>query len=127
MLINKLSYKFAEADELVQLNIRNQSGTFKDTSQPVRQGVSNLSEIIAYIPNISPQADIELKKIVALGAIFVCEDIAGYSYQIGDDEIKASLLLDKKNEGKAGSNYGYDLKITWNSASGATVKSFKSE
>lgn len=127
MLIKKLSYKFAEVDELIQLEIKNQSGTFKETSQPVRQGTSNVSEAAAYVSGISTDLDNQLKKIVALGAIFVCEDLTGTTYTIGTDEIKAALSLDKKNEGKAGSLYGYDLKITWNSASGATVESFQSE
>jgi len=127
MLIRKLSYKFNEGDELVKLNIKNQSGTLKETSQPVRQGSSHIAELIAYIPGITPDVDILLKKIVAMGAIFEAEDIAGNVFTLGDDDVKAALILDKKNEGKAGSIYGYDLKITCNSANGAEVKSFQSE
>lgn len=125
MLIKELSYKLNEYAEPVQLPIQNQSGIFKENAKPVRQGTLFVTEITGYIPKVTPERDAELKTLVELGAIFEAKDAEDNLYIVGTDELKASLELDKKNEGKAGSKFGYDLKITWNSANGAEFKSFQ--
>jgi hypothetical protein len=127
MVIKELSYKLEEYAELIQLPIQNQSGTFKESSKPVRQGSVSLTEVTAYIPNITPELNNELAMIVALGAIFECKDFDGNSYTIGQKDLKASLEFEKKNDGKAGSKYGYEIKIQLNSPNGAEFKSFQPE
>lgn len=91
------------------------SGTIKVTSQPSRQGQTNVAEITAYLPGINSENDGVLNSLSAKGGIFKVTDNANNIHTIGTDQLKASLTFDKKNDGKPGGLYGYDLKISYSS------------
>jgi len=125
MVIRKIRYRFNEYEQLHELSIQNQSGAFKENEKPVRQGTLVATEVTAYSPDMTPELNKELSALVSKGAIFELEDATGNTYIIGNNSCKAAFEFDKKNDGKAGSKFGYDLKITWNSANGAEFKSFQ--
>lgn len=120
MIITKLSYQLSSTSQLFEIEIVKR-GTFSDQSSTSAPGSLISSEINVYSPGITTEKDKTMILLLRSGAIFHAKDNSGNTHIVGNDDMKAQFSFQKKNDGKPGAVYGYQIKITWKSISGAKL------
>lgn len=113
-VITKLEYKFKEADTYQVINITGHSCSYTEKPQETAAGILYNSSASAYVPNITIENDTLLYGIAVRKAIFRIEDSEGIIHEIGNNEARVPIEIEKVNEGKPGSKHGYNLKINYN-------------
>lgn len=124
MLVKEISYKFEVAENFQVLPIRHLSGMLTITGSPNRSGTLHKAECDAYISSIDTTIEEQLYKLTMMGGIFLIIDNLSNAHLLGSDETKAALSYTKINAGQPGGQYGYTLKITYQSPIGIPVQSF---
>lgn len=122
MVIKQLSYKFYEKDEFTPLVITGYSASFNEKTKETDAGTVYTSELNAYVPNINAENDAIIAAILAQHPMFLAVDSANISHQVGDDDYKPSIEVEKINEGKPGAKHGYSLKISLQSPQPAKMQ-----